>query len=472
MATIHFGRQVGSAGFSRTVAIKRMHRHLVKDPQFVAMFVDEARLAARIRHPNVVEILDVVDDGDELLLVLEYVLGETISRLMQAGNKPVPPSIAASIISGALHGLHAAHEARDENGEPLHVVHRDVSPQNVMIGIDGVARVLDFGVAKAMGRVQSTRQGEVKGKYAYMPPEQLRGGDVTPRTDVYAMGIVLWEMLVGRRLFDAETEPALLAKVLDPVIVRPSKLSPEVPLALDAIVLRALALEPEARFSSAREMALAIERDVAIAPHSQVGEWVDSLAHAGLALRARDIAAIESDARERATLVTAPDPNWLATTVRAQVTVAREPTLDAKPPRRRWLSAVAISLLVTFAAAGTIYFARKGSPPSTTTASSPEPSALRAETTSKTAAPTPSSPPQTTSTAETTTAPTTGVGTTKTSNATVHPTAKTKPKTNATAKASATTTTPSAIATNAPGCNPPFYYDLAGHKIFKPECLP
>jgi serine/threonine protein kinase len=201
MATVHIGRLRGSAGFARTVAIKRPHPQYARDPEFVAMFVDEARLAARIHHPNVVSTLDVVAREGELFLVMEYVQGESLSRLVHLARQRrerVPEPMVASIVAGVLHGLHAAHEARGEGGELLGLVHRDVSPQNVLVGTDGVARVLDFGVAKAAGRIHTTRNGELKGKLAYMSPEQLCG-EVTRMTDVYAAGVVLWEALAGAR---------------------------------------------------------------------------------------------------------------------------------------------------------------------------------------------------------------------------------------------------------------------------------
>ena len=206
MATVYVGRLVGSAGFARTVAIKRLHAAYARDPDFVSMFVDEARLAARIHHPNVVSTLDVVALEGELFLVMEYIQGESLARLERLASDRgdrIPEAMAASMIAGILHGLHAAHEARDERGEPLGIVHRDVSPQNVLVGVDGVARVLDFGIAKAAGRIQTTRDGQLKGKLAYMSPEQLRG-EVTRTTDVYAAGVVLWEALTGRQLFVGE----------------------------------------------------------------------------------------------------------------------------------------------------------------------------------------------------------------------------------------------------------------------------
>jgi serine/threonine protein kinase len=184
MATVHLGRLLGPVGFSRTVAIKRLHPQYAKDPDFVSMFLDEARVAARIQHPNVVPTLDVVSLEGELFLVMDYVAGESLGRLLRAlrdRGPRVPPRIVGSIMTNVLYGLHAAHEARSERGEPLGLIHRDVSPQNVLVGLDGVARVLDFGVAKAAGRVQTTGDGQVKGKLSYMPPEQIAGGEIDRR---------------------------------------------------------------------------------------------------------------------------------------------------------------------------------------------------------------------------------------------------------------------------------------------------
>src|SRR5437588_9653608 len=208
MATIHFGRLSGPVGFSRTVAIKRLHPQFAKDPEFVTMFLDEARLCGRIRHPNVVPTLDVVTVEGEIFIVMEYVAGEALSKLLKTAwsrGVAMPPRVAATIVSSILHGLHAAHVAKDEHGRELGIVHRDVSPQNILVGGDGTSRVLDFGVAKARGRLQTTRDGQVKGKIAYMPPEQLSGGAVTRQSDIYAASVVRWEALAGRRLLDGET---------------------------------------------------------------------------------------------------------------------------------------------------------------------------------------------------------------------------------------------------------------------------
>jgi serine/threonine-protein kinase len=299
MATVHFGRLVGPVQFARTVAIKRLHPHLAREPEFVAMFLDEARVAARVRHPNVVPMLDIVTTaGEPPFLVMEYVQGESLARLLgslrERGERAQAP-VACSIVVGMLLGLHAAHEAKGERGESLGIVHRDVSPQNVIVGRDGVARLLDFGVAKAVGRLQTTREGQFKGKLAYTAPEVVRGAPVTRASDIYSAGVVLWEALTGSRLFVGENDANLLERVLFAPIVAPSLRAKDLAPALDAVVLRALARDPKQRFSTAREMARAIEAAIPIAGRSEVGAWVESLAGDVLAVRAGTMARIERD---------------------------------------------------------------------------------------------------------------------------------------------------------------------------------
>ncbi len=297
MATVHFGRLVGPVGFSRTVAIKRLHPQFAKDPEFVSMFLDEARLAARIQHPNVVSTLDVVALEGEVFLVMEYIQGESLSKLVRACRRQgdlVPPRIASSVIAAALHGLHAAHEAKSERGEPLNIVHRDISPQNILVGVDGVARVLDFGVAKAAMRAQSTRDGQMKGKLSYMAPEQLRGRGVDRRTDIFAAGVVLWEALTGKRLFDGVDAGEVMMKVVESTIDPPGSVVPSIPPQLDQIVLKALERDASHRFATAREFAIALERAGAVALNREVGEWVEEIGGDALAHRAERVAEIES----------------------------------------------------------------------------------------------------------------------------------------------------------------------------------
>jgi eukaryotic-like serine/threonine-protein kinase len=310
MATVHYGRLVGPVGFSRTVAIKRLHAQFAKDPEFAAMFLDEARLAARIRHPNVVQTLDVVASDGELFLVMEYVHGESLVRLIRAcvaKGETVPLDLVSGIVCGALHGLHSAHEAKDEHGEPLGIVHRDVSPQNVLVGADGVPRVLDFGVAKAAGRVQTTREGQLKGKLSYMSPEQLRSEPIDRRTDVYAMGVVLWELLTLERLFFGEGDGAIMRKVLDGARRTPSSVAAHVPSSVDAVALQALDRNPAERFQTAREMARALEAAVPMASATRISDWLEGLVGDVLARRAKSVEEIESQSGTGPTSMAALD---------------------------------------------------------------------------------------------------------------------------------------------------------------------
>ncbi len=333
MATVHYGRLLGASGFSRTVAIKRLHPQYAKDPDFVAMFLDEARLAARIQHPNVVSTLDVVSTDSELFLVLEYVQGETLSRLsrtMRDQGARIPTKIAVAIVAQALHGLHAAHEARDERGAPLGIVHRDVSPQNILVGVDGGVRVLDFGIAKAANRLQTTREGQLKGKLAYMAPEQI-GGQVDRLTDIYAAGVVLWESLAGKRLYEAANEGQLLHMVLKGKRERPGQHVKDLPASLDDITQRALSLEPKKRFATAREMSLALERSTELAMTSEIGEWVEHVAREQLSRRAEHIAEIESSTKTRVPIAPKGSPLDDATERMAKP-IHTGPAAPAGPP--------------------------------------------------------------------------------------------------------------------------------------------
>lgn len=294
MASVHLGRLLGAVGFSRTVAIKRLHPHLARDGEFANMFLDEARLAARIRHPNVVAVLDVVHDAGELLLVMDYVQGESLSRLSRAMRPGgIPPRLAVTVMTGVLHGLHAAHEATTEQGEPLHIVHRDVSPQNVMVGVDGVARIFDFGVAKAAHRAQTTQDGSIKGKISYMAPEQLLSEAVDRRADVYSAAVVLWEALTGERLFDGENQGRMIRKILDEPVPLPSSVTPGLPRALDEAVMRGLERDLTKRWQTARDFAAALELCSPASSATQLGEWVESIGGSALGDRAQRVKDIE-----------------------------------------------------------------------------------------------------------------------------------------------------------------------------------
>ena len=298
MATVHLARLVGSGGFSRVVAAKRMHRHFLQDPNFKSMFLAEARLAARVQHPNVVPILDVLsDDRDELIIVMEYVHGESMLALLRTANRAkqaISVPIGCAIAAALCEGLHAAHEAQNEKGEPLGIVHRDVSPQNVLVGADGVARVLDFGIAKAIHEQTHTNPGTLKGKFSYMAPEVVHGAAVTRQADVFSAGVVLWEALAGKMLFGGTSEHERLMRIAAGNYPSPRQHNPRVSQALEAVVAKALDVDTHDRYATALEFAEAIERVVPIASRRVVGEWVRRLATTTLDEREAMIHAIET----------------------------------------------------------------------------------------------------------------------------------------------------------------------------------
>lgn len=298
MATVHFGRLHGAVGFSRVVAVKRLHAHFSRDAHFVDMFLDEARLAARLKHPNVIATLDVVADESEVFLVMEYVLGVSLEAVMpRETNRAIPVPIITAVLCNVLEGLHSAHESLSDTGERLELVHRDVSPHNILVGADGVARVFDFGIAKATINTQETREGVIKGKVTYMAPEQLWGG-ADRRADVYAAGVILWELLVGRRRHAGERNDALFIKLarneLEP-LVPPSTLRIEVPEAMDAIVARATAPDPADRFATTREMAMALEEAVRPALARDIAAWLHDVAGDRIERLAETMKRIEGD---------------------------------------------------------------------------------------------------------------------------------------------------------------------------------
>ncbi len=285
MATVYVARAVGVAGFERLVALKVLHPHLAHEEEFLAMFLDEARLAARIRHPNVVPTLDINDSGgDGYYLVMDYVEGDHLGGLLQRATKTgerIEPSVVARVVLDALAGLAAAHRLTDERGQPLLLVHRDISPHNLLVGVDGIARLTDFGVAKAEVRLSSTREGQFKGKLAYMAPEQASTGQTDQRSDIFSMGVVLWESLSSRRLFRGSNNAETLNKILKEPIPRLSSAVPDL-ASFDEVLLRALARDPQERFQSADEFAEALEQvasaSVGVASARSVGETVRRIA--------------------------------------------------------------------------------------------------------------------------------------------------------------------------------------------------
>jgi len=344
MAAVHYGRLLvdlgpgGPGGFARIVAIKRLHTQLTALEAFRTTLLEEARLAARIRHPNVVAPLDVIAETGELLLVMEYVHGQSLSRLMRASREAkevVSLGVGATILSHVLHGLHAAHEAKDEGGAPLSLVHRDISPENVLVGVDGVARVIDFGIAKAASSVRDTAVGKIKGKLPYLAPEQIEGMPASRRTDLFAAAIVCWEVLAGERLFSGREEE-IVEKILSMQIPPPSSKNPMVPPALDDVIMKGLARAPVDRFPSAREMALELEAAVHLATTTQVGAWVERLAAEALAERSACVREVEQAAvPEGGTPAGAAGMPAGAGTPAPEAAVAPALPLPPPPPPRR-----------------------------------------------------------------------------------------------------------------------------------------
>lgn len=317
MATVHLARLVGSGGFSRVVAAKRMHRHFLQDPNFRRMFLVEARLAARILHPNVVPILDVLsDDDDELIIVMEYVHGESLLALLRTVHKAkqaISVPIGCAIAAALLEGLHAAHEAQNEKGEPLDIVHRDVSPQNVLVGADGVARVLDFGIAKAVHEQNHTNPGTLKGKFSYMAPEVVHGAPITRQADVFSAGVVLWEVLAGKMLFGGTSEHERLMRIVAGNYPSPRQHNPRVSQALEKVVAKALQVDTGSRYATALEFAVEIESVVPIASRRVVSEWVRRLAASTLDRREAMIHAIETSSVVPKSELTASKPRMPGT---------------------------------------------------------------------------------------------------------------------------------------------------------------
>ncbi|MEM9073286.1 MAG: serine/threonine-protein kinase [Myxococcota bacterium] len=294
MGTVFAARAEGPGGYSKPVALKRIHEHLAKDPRFLAMFLDEARLAARIQHPHVAGVIDFGEAEGSYYLAMPFVLGETLSHVirrvshLEAGLQTAFPFLACKLVIDACEGLHAAHELRDEAGELLHVVHRDVSPANLLVGYDGALQVIDFGVASARERLYSTVTGEVKGKFGYCAPEQLQSQPVDRRADVWSLGVVLWECLTRRRLFRrsglGETVMAVTTMPIPPLGD-----FAEVPLELEEVVFKALNRDPERRYATAREMGQALGAALGELGHSvtnaDVAEWMTNAFPSGMTER-------------------------------------------------------------------------------------------------------------------------------------------------------------------------------------------
>ncbi|MFY2560584.1 protein kinase domain-containing protein [Corallococcus terminator] len=262
MAEVFLAKAAGPMGFEKTLVLKRILPHLAEDPAFVEMFLGEARLAAQLEHPNIVQIFDFGEADGSYFLAMEFIDGPTLRRLVKyAVEQPLPPMMCAKLVSLAAEGLAFAHDFSDATtGVPLGLIHRDVSPDNILVSRQGAVKVVDFGVAKVAGQGHRTQTGMVKGKVAYMPPEQLRALSVDKRVDVYALGVVLYELLTGKRPFDATTEASTMQAILFEPFVPVVERRPDVPVALQKILDLALAKERDRRYPDCRALQSDLER--------------------------------------------------------------------------------------------------------------------------------------------------------------------------------------------------------------------
>jgi serine/threonine-protein kinase len=373
MATVFLARLTGVGGFQRFVAMKRLHPHLANEAEFVEMFLDEARLAAGIHHPNVVPILEVGASPVGYYLVMEYIEGDTLARMLARAasrGKRIPPSITLRIALDMLAGLHAAHELRDDRGQPINLVHRDVSPQNVLVGGDGISRITDFGVARAASRLSATRVGQLKGKIAYMAPEQAQGDEqLDRRADVFSAGIVIWEALAAKRLFKADNEAATLSRIMSEPVPPLSRVAPHVGKEVGDVVMRALERDRDQRFSSCAQFADELEASasrVKVASSRELAAYVQEVMGEEIA-RQREavrtwLARTESLPQDAAGFTMAANPSSSVSSAAMSLpdgsSIISHPTLADAPRRSRVPLALLGLVLLLGGGAGGYYGVR------------------------------------------------------------------------------------------------------------------
>lgn len=263
MAEIFLARQAGLEGFEKTIVIKRIRPHLSKQPSFVKMFLNEAKLAAQLNHPNVVQIYDLGKIGETYFIAMEYIFGRDMRRIIPKAasmNIPFPMVYALKIASSVCEGLFYAHQRTDIYGNPLNIVHRDITPENIFVSFDGTVKILDFGIAKASTQIEQTRAGEIKGKLSYMSPEQCLGKKLDHRSDIFSLGTVLYEWITGFKLFTGESEVAILKSISEGKIYAPSYFKADIPEAVEKILMRALEKDRDKRYQSAWEMQFDIDQ--------------------------------------------------------------------------------------------------------------------------------------------------------------------------------------------------------------------
>jgi serine/threonine-protein kinase len=311
MAEIHLARQTGIRGFERLVVVKKILPHLAREEEFLEMFFDEARIAARLNHINIVQIYDLGQEGDDYFIAMEFLEGESLGYLVKEARKSgyvMPPALAAGIVAQICDGLDYAHKLLDDNGKPLNIVHRDVSPHNVIVLYSGGVKLVDFGIAKASSQMHQTRTGMTKGKLTYMAPEICLGKKASPCSDIFSLGVILWELLARKRLFKRPNEAATVQAVLSGSIPRLRNIRPEVTPQLENISIRALHKNPDDRYQTAAEFGAAIR---------------DHLRNVGAAASAQEIAAYMRNAfSDRART-----KRWLLDELQAKGEVALSPEM-------------------------------------------------------------------------------------------------------------------------------------------------
>ena len=375
MAEILLGRLKGARGFERPVVIKRILPHLMMQPSFVDMFLDEARIVSRIRHPNVVQVHELDGDGDELFLVMEFLEGESaggvMRRLVAQRSPPLSAELVGFVIAEACAGLHAAHELTDEDGYSQYLVHRDVSPQNVFVSYDGTVKLIDFGIAKAADRITRTEAGQVKGKLQYMSPEHVRGESIDRRSDLFALGVVMHELSTAHALFKRETDFDTFHAVCDDPIPPIRDLVPAFPAALDKVCLRALARDREDRYPTALDMRRDLLRalrdiDAGETPEQDLASLMRTIFSERIEEK-REMLRVVADGQAPAALPEAEtdievDVPPIEPTIRqAPLKPAAWPATEAavqRSPSRRWLAMLALG---GAAAAGVVGWSVRGS---------------------------------------------------------------------------------------------------------------
>ena len=262
MAQIYLARQTGLGAFERHIVLKTILRERASDQRFITMFLDEAKLAATLNHQNIAQVFEVDQADGAYFMAMEYVHGENARAILETTLRrgwTIPLELAVMIVSGAAAGIHHAHDRQGQGGQPLNIVHRDVSPANIMVGYDGSVKVLDFGIAKAEERATKTVGGTIKGKYGYMSPEQCKGKPIDRRSDIFALGICLYELTTLRRAFKGNDDFETMKRIVAGDVILPSVAVPGYPRELEAIVLTAMANDPNARFQNGAEMIEALD---------------------------------------------------------------------------------------------------------------------------------------------------------------------------------------------------------------------